>query len=554
MKNIMKYISIFFAACIAMTACLKEDMPVVDSDSLVKFTATYENPATKTVLDGLTPVWTANDTISIYDGENNKFSNALTANSKTAEFKGELKGQGIDRGGFIAASPYNPDYKFAFVGSYVGGMQVYAQQTAVENGYDPKSAPAAAFSDTTQLSFYNAYSLVKFTIASEGVTEVTLAGKQNETIAGKMNVAKAEPLKMTVTAAETKVTLKGSFKKGSTYYMAVIPVAFQSGFTMTLKSSAGETVESLNYIRKYEIKRSTILNVGELSLTPATDLPDDGGNDNGNEDGGNDDGGNDDSGDDNGNNDGGNTGDKPAESATIYMRPNSNWKIADARFAVYFFGDSDTWVDMTDADGDGNYECKIPEGGYTNLIFIRMNPAHTDNRWNTETDDETTKHVWNQSPDLDIPTGAAICYVLNEGQWEGEGLGYWTTYPPVITEPTPDPTPDPTPGENEKVIYLNTGGNSLWDQDGAWFEVWSWASGQEGSWYTMTSVGSGVYSCTIPNEKDNIIFVRRGPDMSQGWDQDVHYWNKTDDLAIPSGMNCYTITGWGGSEGTWSAR
>lgn len=109
--------------------------------------------------------------------------------------------------------------------------------------------------------------------------------------------------------------------------------------------------------------------------------------------------------------------------------------------------------------------------------------------------------------------------------------------------------------EGGRTIYLNAGGSTLWDQAGAWFEVWSWKTGAEGSWYSMKSTSTaGIYECSVPQENSNIIFVRRGPGMTQGWDAEVHYWNKTDDLAIPAGSNCYTITGWGGKDGTWSTR
>ena len=43
-----------------------------------------------------------------------------------------------------------------------------------------------------------------------------------------------------------------------------------------------------------------------------------------------------------------------AETATtIYVQPNSNWLQANARFAAYFFGNGETWVNCTDPDGDG---------------------------------------------------------------------------------------------------------------------------------------------------------------------------------------------------------
>lgn len=235
-------------------------------------------------------------------------------------------------------------------------------------------------------------------------------------------------------------------------------------------------------------------------------------------------------------------------SGVIYMKPNSNWLDAGAWFSAYFFGGpyGDLWMNMTDEDADGVYECEVPVG-YGNVIFVRMNPASAENSWDNK---------WGQTADLLVPADDNICYVIAKGSWDS---GSWTTFPPTEDGSGDDSgddgsDDDPIAGENEQVVYLNAGGSFLWDQAGAWFEVWSWATGSDGAWYTMTSAGSGIYACTIPKANTNIIFVRRGPDMTQGWDLDVHYWNKTDDLSIPSGMNCYTITGWGGTEGSWSVK
>ena len=109
---------------------------------------------------------------------------------------------------------------------------------------------------------------------------------------------------------------------------------------------------------------------------------------------------------------------KPVESAgKLYLVPNSNWKVDNARFAAYFFGNGERWLDMTDADGDGYYECEIPEG-YPNVIFCRMNPSATANNWNNK---------WNQTADLTVPTDGTNCYTVKAGTWD-KGGGTWSTY------------------------------------------------------------------------------------------------------------------------------
>ena len=104
----------------------------------------------------------------------------------------------------------------------------------------------------------------------------------------------------------------------------------------------------------------------------------------------------------------------------LYLAPNSNWTIDNARFAAYFFNNSgNTWVSMTDPDSDGIYEVNIPTG-YTfgdNVIFCRMNPGTAANNWSNK---------WNQTGDLTIPTDGKNLFTVPDGAWDGSTSG-WST-------------------------------------------------------------------------------------------------------------------------------
>ncbi len=121
-----------------------------------------------------------------------------------------------------------------------------------------------------------------------------------------------------------------------------------------------------------------------------------------------------------------------AEGTTVYLVPNSNWMIDNARFAVYYWDDSgNAWVSMTAAE-DGLYEATIP-AGYSNIIFCRMNPGTTANNWNNK---------WNQTANLTVPTDGTNCYTVAEDTWDSGG-GTWSVYPPeeeIPTETAPDGT------------------------------------------------------------------------------------------------------------------
>ncbi|MBQ7415901.1 MAG: fibro-slime domain-containing protein [Oscillospiraceae bacterium] len=106
----------------------------------------------------------------------------------------------------------------------------------------------------------------------------------------------------------------------------------------------------------------------------------------------------------------------------------------------------------------------------------------------------------------------------------------------------------------DRIIYLNTGGSSMWNQANAWFSAWAWPDNGSGSWYKGTDSNSdGIYEFTVPTTVNNIIFLRKDPSSTS---DDWNCWNRTYDLTIGSN-NCYTITGWTSNEycnGSWSTQ
>ena len=107
-----------------------------------------------------------------------------------------------------------------------------------------------------------------------------------------------------------------------------------------------------------------------------------------------------------------------ASATTLYLKPNSNWKKDNARFAAYFFGNGETWVNMTLTTGETDiYQVEAPTG-YPNVIFCRMNPGAKENKWNNK---------WNQTSDLNVPTNSNTLYIVKENTWD-KGGGSWSKY------------------------------------------------------------------------------------------------------------------------------
>ena len=98
------------------------------------------------------------------------------------------------------------------------------------------------------------------------------------------------------------------------------------------------------------------------------------------------------------------------EAGYLFLKPNSNWTRANARFAAYFFGNGEEWMSMTDSNKDGIYAVQKPSKTYPNVIFCRMNPSASANNWNNK---------WNQTGDLKIPTDGKNLFTVPSGSWDG---------------------------------------------------------------------------------------------------------------------------------------
>ena len=103
----------------------------------------------------------------------------------------------------------------------------------------------------------------------------------------------------------------------------------------------------------------------------------------------------------------------PVEKKMLYLDP-TLWDPNSAWFAAYFFS-PDKWVELTDTNSDGIYECEIPEGYEAkNVIFCRMNKSNHTLGWGAK---------WNQTGDLTVTGHVGMKYVVNA--WDGSNDSQW---------------------------------------------------------------------------------------------------------------------------------
>ena len=115
----------------------------------------------------------------------------------------------------------------------------------------------------------------------------------------------------------------------------------------------------------------------------------------------------------------------------LYLKPGTNWKQSNPRYALYLFTKNgnevkaETWVNMTDCNGDGTFEVVVPPGDWANLIFCRMDGATSDNNWSNK---------WHQTGDLTYTSGKNKFTVPNN-LWDGaKSSSYWSSQSPTTAQ------------------------------------------------------------------------------------------------------------------------
>ena len=103
-----------------------------------------------------------------------------------------------------------------------------------------------------------------------------------------------------------------------------------------------------------------------------------------------------------------------------------------------------------------------------------------------------------------------------------------------------------------QTLYIKPNGGI---GDTAWYFAHFFNDGGGSTDVRMTENSDGNHYCTVPNGYAKVVIVRMNPDYSApSWDGNG-FWNKTNDLTLPTdGNNCYEATGWSGSimTGNWT--
>lgn len=223
---------------------------------------------TRTVMDGAMDVaWEPGDCMSIFDavGGNRKFESSISEVSPSAAFHGQVSAETSD---VCALYPYDAS---ASISSGIISTSLKSVQTAVVNSFPSGTNIAAGKADLScggGVEMRNALALVRIVISESGVTQVRFRGRDGEKIAGPVSLDCSGDIPFATAGPDATevVTLKpssGCFEQG-TYFISVIPSAFNSGFWFELDKEDGTSYRLLG-MSPVRLERSRSLNFGEVS-------------------------------------------------------------------------------------------------------------------------------------------------------------------------------------------------------------------------------------------------------------------------------------------------
>ena len=364
MKKLI-FTTMAISALFLSVSCQKENANDAPKGEGVVFTAYVDgvDPDTKTVIgkndEGkAVSLWSGQERIWILNGQegNASWKKAYKANVSTPATKADFTQETEDEltgDAFYAIYPCSASNDAAWTGGSesVKGITLKAEQTPVENTYDPSTHIAVAYTTAGNysLSFKNAVSYFKLTVGSDKVSEICIFGNSKEKITGNFSLkytpgeGAAEPTVETSegTLSYVKIisTEANPIEKDKTYYIAVLPTDFTAGFSVEMVSGGlKSTCKTTN--NQYKMTRNKIVDLGTIEYVAPT-------------------------------------------TKTVYLYPGP-WTADNAVLSVYYWGDGDGFVDFTDTDGDGRFEANIPIGVPT-CHYVRWNPAcpyEWDKEWN----------------------------------------------------------------------------------------------------------------------------------------------------------------------------
>lgn len=278
----MKKILFWSAVTIlAAASCNKiENDALVQESNVPSFVASVDGADTKTIIDGMKSYWNGTEGIRVFDGvlANGKVYTATVEKVQYATFVEADANVAIDEtADYLAVYPEGPAGSVTWDGTITSPAKKFwlpADQTATLSSYDPSTHIAVAYAEEgdENLNFKNVNALIKFTLQSDNVSEVCFYGNNSDVIAGNFEVTYngGEPTVNTKNQYNlTYAKITGDLEKGKTYYISVLPAAFDGGFSIETVAFGAKGTKKNS--KGYLLNRNEILDLKDLSWVPDND-------------------------------------------------------------------------------------------------------------------------------------------------------------------------------------------------------------------------------------------------------------------------------------------
>ena len=206
-----------------------------------------DESGTKTIRNNdKTVSWMPSDKISIICGsDKGMFTSTNTENALLASFTGELTEATVNAINSGTNDPiwalYPYDENVVSDGTSVT-TTLPSNQMGVAGTFADDLFISLAKSNDLNLSFFNVCSGFKFSVTKAGITSITIQGKNNEDLAGKVKLSfglDGKPKVDEVIEGQKTITLtpeKSTFEIGKDYYFVTLPVPFADGFIITFNT------------------------------------------------------------------------------------------------------------------------------------------------------------------------------------------------------------------------------------------------------------------------------------------------------------------------------
>ena len=269
MKSVLAIAGILtLASCSSSEDFFTENLGDNNKSVKMTFTASQENgSATRTAIgkddENTIILWSEGDIIKVTNGtETNDFTLTAGQGTTKATFNGEIS----ESATYYAIYPNQSDVTFS--NNTFSGVELKAEQEAVEGSFDPQAAIMVAKSNGTNLPFKNVVAYFKVTPAFDCSEIVVTAHKSTDALAGKFDVAIGDdgtPSISNITNKSREVKLTGIITANKDYYILLLPGTFEYGFSVTLKPQDNT---SKKYFKQkntsFTLNRNDLWNLGKM--------------------------------------------------------------------------------------------------------------------------------------------------------------------------------------------------------------------------------------------------------------------------------------------------